>query len=349
VRVVVAADGTWNGRSVRAGFVYYFAGTGSCGTLSSASINTNSRAIALPASYGIAIDKFDDVYFQVGGLILRVSGGLYNAPVSSSGRMTTFFGTSTTASSSCPSSPTFVMTTSHSMAIDSSNNLYFSSPNCFRIWLKSATSSQANYVLGTGSSGSSAVSGQVDGLLTAIESNYGIALDVNGNLFYNDLLAQNLKMLRKSDNKVYLIAGPSGRTCTGVCDEFVTYNSGGTAILQPRGVAVGSAGKIFSVAVTGVVYTISGLSYSSPPTSMPTSLPSPRPTLVPTFAPTALPTILPTASPSFTRATYTSITTGLTDGHHICIDPSGNVYVGKVGSPLTYRIAGSLMHLYLPS
>jgi hypothetical protein len=49
------------------------------------------------------------------------------------------------------------------------------------------------------------------------------------------------------------------------------------------------------------------------------------------------------------QATYATITTGSIDGEHICIDPSGNVYVGKFGSPLTYMIPGSLMHLYLPS
>jgi hypothetical protein len=207
IRVVVKSTGIWNGRSVTADYAYWFAGTGACGILASTSINTNARAIALPQSYGIAVDNSDNVYFNVAGLIFKVSGGLYNSASAGSGVMTTYFGTAVTDNPSCPtSSTTSSLSLAYAIAIDSCNNLYISFIGCYKVFVIYSGSTVATHVLGTGTFGSSSSSGTLVGTSTPMNPNYALAVDENGNLLYNDFQRGYVKMLRKSDSKTYLLA-----------------------------------------------------------------------------------------------------------------------------------------------
>jgi hypothetical protein len=267
-------SGLWNGYAVHADYVYRYAGTGAALTHTGIEYD-HSAEDALNANIGqvnaIACDKDDNLFIVVADnthntwLILKVNG--YH------GAMTLYYGAGTYSYNSCPVNSAKPMTTSYGIAVDSSNAVYFSLFNCYRI-MRIDPETKLSYVYAgmTAGYGQPTSSGTTLAILTKIGSPRSIVIDADDNLYYADN-AGYVNVIRKSDQLLYMLVAPIGTVCSGVCDNFITIATEGfvrsLAVDQHRNLAIAS----YSSSTNFFAGIITGISLS-PPTTYPTTTPS---------------------------------------------------------------------------
>lgn len=144
------------------------------------------------------------------------------------------------------------------IALDAADNIYFYEST--RVRKINASDGTISTIMGAASPYSDSEGTPASNFFTNIN---GMAFDANGNLLFTD--PSKVRMLKKSDNKVYTIAGAS---YTGFAGD------GGPAINaqlnQPQGICVDAAGNIYvadannfkvrKIGVNGTISTIAGTS-----------------------------------------------------------------------------------------
>jgi hypothetical protein len=150
--------------------------------------------------------------------------------------------------------------TSYGVAVDSSGNTYFPSPNLNAVFMAGPTG-VVTRIAGTGVGGYSGDSGPA--LSAQLNGPTGVALDASGNVYIADSNNQRIREVSTS-GIITTVAG------NGVCCGF--SGDGGPAIgaglYDPTGVAVDAAGNLYigdtnnqrirKVATTGIIDTVAG-------------------------------------------------------------------------------------------
>lgn len=250
VRVIMKTDQIYNNRLYKADYGYYYAGTGVCTqsypTITGTSIPSNTP---LWYMFAIAIDSKNNVYISMKKTSVYIS--ILIVPGFAQ-RFGTRFDESAfpdLACAYCGSVTSLLDCGQVSMAVDSSGNIFYKKSYCNNIRQVASGSFTSTSVVGTGSS--SVANLQLSGVSPAtvsVHNALSLTVDSNDNLYFGESNAGIIRVLKKSDNKVYLIAS-SGATCKGSnCANVANVPSSFTAI---NFMSVTTPGNLFVTGKSG--------------------------------------------------------------------------------------------------
>jgi sugar lactone lactonase YvrE len=205
--------------------------------------------------YGVAVDHSGNIY------IADTNNGRIRMITASTGVITTVAGGGSYGDNNPATSAS--LATPHSVAVDSSGNLYIADYNAQRIRKVTASTGIITTVAGNGTAGYNGDSIQA----TAAELDFpeGVALDSSGNIYIADYLNQRVRKVTVSTGVITSIAGIGILGYSG---------DGGSAfsaeLAYPQGVAVDSSGNVYiadtgnyrirKVTTAGIISTVAGTS-----------------------------------------------------------------------------------------